>query len=446
MAALNLSLDVDSRLWRQDVEGSRAWAWALVGAGVLRPEEAETLRAGLERVGGRLGESGLERGGTAGFPDEDVHSLVERLLYEEVGEVAGKLHTGRSRNDQVSTDLRLWGKEAAEEAVRRVSELAEALVGLAERSTGLVLPGYTHLQQGQPVRAAHWALSHVWPLIRDRERFRRAGASADVMPLGSGAIAGCPFPVDREALARELGFREVSQNSMDAVSDRDWCAELLFAAALTGVHLSRLGEDLVLFSSREFGFVRLDDAYSTGSSLMPQKRNPDVAELARGRAGRLLGELVALLALLKGLPTSYNRDLQEDKRALFGATDALFGALPPVAGAVATLSFKPERVHEALDTQLLATDLADYLVRKGVPFRRSHEAVGHLVRRAEELGCQLEDLSDEDLQSAHPGLAPDVRELFDWERSVESRAVTGGTALAAVERQLREAKERLRGG
>jgi argininosuccinate lyase len=249
--------------------------------------------------------------------------------------------------------------------------------------------------------------------------------------------------VDRETLARELGFARASENSMDAVSDRDWAAELLFAAALTGVHASRLGEDLVLFSSREFSFLRISDGYSTGSSLMPQKRNPDAAELVRGRAGRLVGNLVAMFTTLKGLPTGYNRDLQEDKRIVFDSVDALLVALPAVAGAVATAEFRADRIHDALDTQLLATDLADYLVRRGVPFRRSHEAVGQLVRRAEELACSIEDLSDEEFHAAHAAFDADVREVFDWQRSVEARGATGGTSRAAVERQLGLARERL---
>jgi argininosuccinate lyase len=443
MVPLNLSLDVDRRLWRHDIQGSMAWAQALVGAGVLTSNEGDALRSGLTRVEARLATAGLDGPSAPSFPDEDIHSLVERLLYEEIGEVAGKLHTGRSRNDQVATDFRLWGMEAAAALAAAVEELSDALLELADRTVDLILPGYTHLQQGQPIRGAHWALSHFWPLLRDRKRFDQARAAAATLPLGSGALAGSPFPVDRERLAQALGFQHVSENSMDAVSDRDWAAELLFAAALTGSHISRLGEDMVLFSSTEFGFLRLSDAYSTGSSLMPQKRNPDVAELARGRAGRLLGNLTALLATLKGLPTGYNRDLQEDKRIVFDSVDALAVVLPALAGAVRTAEFRTDRVHAALDTKLLATDLADYLVRKGVPFRRSHDAIGHLVRRAEELSCQIEDLSDAEFKSAHPAFGPDVREVFDWERSVDSRATRGGTARSAIEQQLTAARAAL---
>jgi argininosuccinate lyase len=437
MVPLNLSLDVDQRLWRQDLVGSRAWARALGRAGVLTDEEVEALVRGLDAVETRL----AGEGAFASVADEDIHSLVERLLHEEAGEVAGKLHTGRSRNDQVATDLRLWCREATEDVAGHLTGLAEALLVLAEGGMEVIMPGYTHLQQGQPIRAAHWALGHLWPLLRDRERVRRAGEAAGTLPLGSGAVAGCPFPIDREALARDLGFRAVSQNSLDAISDRDFAAELVFAAALTGVHLSRLAEDLVLFSSREFGFVRLDDGFSTGSSLMPQKRNPDVAELTRGKTGRLVGGLVGLLTLLKGLPTGYNRDLQEEKALVFDAVDTLAVTLPALAGAVATARFRPDRIHDALDTQLLATDLADYLVRRGVPFRRGHEAIGVLVRRAEERGCSLEDLSDDDFRSAHAAFESDVRDTFDWVRSVDARAATGGTARVAVERQMEAARE-----
>ena len=438
MTTLNLSLDVDFRLWREDIQGSKAWAEALARAGLLTSEEAETLASGLDRVAARL-----EEGVPEGASDEDIHSLVERLLIQEVGEVGGKLHSGRSRNDQVATDMRLWGRNTLVRLDAAVDGLARALVQLAGSGMDVIMPGYTHLQQGQPIRAAHWALSHFWPLMRDRERLARVRHDTGVLPLGSGAVAGCPFPVDRESLAADLGFRVPSDNSLDAVSDRDWMADLVHAGALLGVHLSRLSEDLVLFSSREFSFVRLADGYSTGSSLMPQKRNPDVAELARGKSGRLVGNTTAFLTLLKGLPTGYNRDLQEDKSILFDTVDTLLLVLPALAGAVASAEFRPDRIHDTLDTQLLATDLADYLVRKGVPFRQSHEAVGHLVRRSEEQGCSLEDLSDADFAAAHTHFTEDVREVFEWERSVESRATRGGTARAAVEAQMERAEEAL---
>ena len=441
MAALNLSLDVDRRLWREDVRGSRAWARALLGAGVLEEGEARQLDEGLARVGVRL-ETGEP---FQDAPDEDVHSLVERLLFEEVGEVAGKLHTGRSRNDQVATDFRLWGMGAGRDLERAVTALCSALLGLASRGVDVIMPGYTHLQQGQPIRAAQWALAHLWAFDRDRVRLRRAVEAAGVLPLGSGAIAGCPFPVDRAALARALGFRRPSENSVDAVSDRDWALDLAYACAVVGAHLSRLGEDLMLFTTVEFGFLRMADGYSTGSSLMPQKRNPDVAELARGKAGRLTGNLMALLTLVKGLPTGYNRDLQEDKRTVFDSVDALCMTLAAVAGAVASAELRAERIGAALDSQLLATDLADYLVRRGVPFRRSHEVVGRVVRRAEQAGVPLAELPPDAFQDAAPEFGPDVRAVFDWDRSVEARSVPGGTARAAIEAQLAEAARRLGG-
>jgi len=444
MRKLNLSLDVDRRLWRHDIRGSRAWTRALVRADVLDQAEGELLRQGLDAVARRLEEGGLEqpgRGTFADVDDEDIHSLVERLLYEEVGEVAGKLHTGRSRNDQVATDLRLWGMEAATDLDELLRETCGALLDLAERSVDLVMPGYTHLQRAQPVRAAHWVLSHLWPLDRDRGRMRAAHIAASVLPLGSGALAGCPFPVDRAELARELGFGRVSENSMDAVSDRDWVADLLHAGAMVGVHLSRLAEDLVLFGSTEFGFLRLADGYSTGSSLMPQKRNPDLAELTRGKSGPLTGNLVACLSLLGSLPTGYNRDLQEDKPPLFDSVDTLRILLPAVAGAVRTASFQPDRIEEALDTQLLATDLAEHLVRAGVPFRRSHDVVGSLVRIAEERGLGLGGLPDETYAEAHSAFEGGVGEILDWERSVESRNVIGGTSRRALREQIEAARE-----
>ena len=440
MVPLNRSLHFDIRFWPQDVRGSCAWARALVRAGVLTDAEGDTLIEGLDRVSARLANTDH-----SGEHDEDIHSLVERLLYEEVGDVAGKLHTGRSRNDQAATDFRLWGMEAV--AALRVASrgVQGALLDWARESLDIIMPGYTHLQQGQPVRAAHWALSHFWPLERDGKLLAAAGAQAGVLPLGSGAIAGCPFPIDRERIREELGFARVSENSMDAVSDRDWVVELLFAAARIGVHLSRLAEDLVLFGSKEFGFVRLSDGFSTGSSLMPQKRNPDVAELVRGKAGRLVGNLVSLLTVLKGLPTGYNRDLQEDKEALFDSVDTLTLVLPAVEGAVRTAAFQPERIESALDTQLLATDLADYLVRAGVPFRKAHEAVATVVRVAEERAVPVDALELDDFQVVHPSFGPDVLDVFSWDRSVEARSAEGGTARAAVQAQIDAAAEKLEG-
>jgi argininosuccinate lyase len=438
MVPLNLSLSVDGRLWREDIRASIAWARALEGAGVLTAEERDALVEGLAKAGERIEAEGL-----AGAPEEDIHSVVERMLGQVAGPVAGKLHTGRSRNDQSSTGVRLYGMAAADRIADALAALARGLHELAGRGVDVVLPGYTHLQQAQPIRAAHWALSHLFAVLRDVERVRRARESASVLPLGSGAIAGCPFPVDREALRAELGFGRVSENSLDAVSDRDWICDLTYAGAMVGVHLSRLGEDLVLFSTTELGFVRLSDGYSTGSSLMPQKRNPDVAELARGKSGRLVGNLLATLTLLKGLPSGYNRDLQEDKEALFDTVDTLLLTLPAVTGAVRTASFRPERARAVMDAQLLATDLADYLVRRGVPFRTSHEVIGRLVRRAEERGVPLSDLSVEEFRREHEAFGVDVHDVFDWEASTDARDTPGGTSRRSVERQLDEAAARL---
>jgi len=435
MVPLNRSLDVDIRLWPQDVRGSRAWAQALVNAGVLEKAEGVTLLEGLDRVAARLSERDHSDEG-----DEDIHSLVERLLHEEVGEVAGKLHTGRSRNDQVATDFRLWGMEVAVGLGVALTEVESALLEWARESVDIILPGYTHLQQGQPVRAAHWVLSHFWPLERDRTALRTVRDQTGVLPLGSGAIAGCPFPIDREFLREELGFLTISENSMDAVSDRDWALGFAFAAARVGTHLSRLAEDLVLFGSKEFGFVRLSDGFSTGSSLMPQKRNPDVAELVRGKSGRLTGNLVSLLTVLKGLPTGYNRDLQEDKSVLFDSVDTLSMVLPAIEGAIRGAEFQTDRIEAALDPQLLATDLADYLVRAGVPFRKAHEVVATVVRVAEDKGVAVNLLPLEAFQEAHASFGSDVLDVFVWERSVEAREAPGGTARKPILDQITAAE------
>lgn len=432
MVPLNQSLSFDQRLWPHDLRGSVAWAKALGKAGVLSSDEVDAIVTGLDAVADRLSKDGIP----SDAPDEDIHSLVERWLHEAIGDTAGKLHTGRSRNDQVATDFRLWGMEAVEKLRRELTSLIEALAGWAEVSVDLIMPGYTHLQQGQPVRASHWVLSHTWPLTRDLERLSAVACSAAVLPLGSGAIAGCPFPIDREFLGRELGFTRSSENSMDAVSDRDWAAELAFASAMIGVHLSRMAEDLVLFSSKEFGFVRISDGFSTGSSLMPQKRNPDVAELTRGKTARLFGHVMHYLTLLKGTPGGYNRDLQEDKEALFDSVDTLLLVLPALSGTIAEAQFVPENIEAALDPMLLATDLADLLVGQGVPFRKAHEIVAGLVQYAEEHRIPLDSLPDGILRAAHPTLATDVWKNLSWDHSVDRRSTSGGTGRSSVLEQI----------
>jgi argininosuccinate lyase len=439
---LNRSLPVDRRLWREDIQGSRAWVLALARAEVLSQIEARALDAGLMRVADRI-----EAGAAEGAADEDIHTLVERLLYDEVGKVAGKLHTGRSRNDQVATDARLWAMQAGARLQAELRALCAALADRAETAIDLLIPAYTHLRRAQPVRVAHWLLAHFWALDRDRARLGDALQRVATLPLGSGAIAGCAFGIDRTLLKDLLGFERISENSMDAVGDRDWVVELVFVAALIGTHLSRLAEDLIVYSSEEFGFVRLPEAYTTGSSLMPQKRNPDGLELARGKAARLIGDVSAALIMLKGLPSGYNKDMQEDKQLLFGALDTLFKVIPTTRETVAGLAFDEGALARAVDDDgLLATDLADELVRRGVPFREAHGAVGRLLRLADERGVRLAELPDDAWSQAHPKFLAGGRPHPSPEASVESRAVPGGTARGAVEVQLAAARAALASG
>ncbi|HEX9013478.1 MAG TPA: argininosuccinate lyase, partial [Anaerolineaceae bacterium] len=428
-ARLNDSLPVDRRLAREDVLGSQAWARALARAGVITWFEAGLLVSGLQDA---LEE--LELGAFAFQPsDEDIHTAIERRLGELVGPLAGKLHTGRSRNDQVATDFRLWMLHILPRMHFCLRSLQEALVGRAEQDRGILLPGYTHFQQAQPVLLSHWWLSHFWALARDQERLADLEKRVRVMPLGSGALAGTAFPIDRFLLALDLGFDSPSPNSLDAVSDRDFAVEFLFWAALTGAHLSRLAEALILYSTAEFGFVTLADAYSTGSSLMPQKKNPDPLELARGKSADLLGKLTGMLATLKGLPSAYDKDLQEDKAPVFSAADLLGLLLPVMSGAVATLTIHPERMRAGINCAILATDLADYLVERGVTFRQAHQAAGLAVRRAEELGIPLTELPIEEWQAIQPAFQPDLFTVFDPERALTRRAAYGGTAPEAVQ-------------
>lgn len=433
MARFNESLPFDWRLWDADITGSIAWAKAIHRAGLLTQDEFAQITSGLVSLRAEL--AAAPAAAFAAASDEDIHSYVERRLTEAIGPVAGKLHTGRSRNDQVATDVRLWLKAEAGPLAEQLDALIAAAADRAEAEIDVLMPGYTHVQPAQPIRWSHWLLSHAWAWQRDRERLAGLLARVDVLPLGAGALAGCPFPIDRSALAAELGFSAVSPNSIDAVSDRDFAAEFLFWAALTGVHLSRFAEDLILWGSREFGFVVMADAYSTGSSLMPQKKNPDALELLRGKSGRLVGGLAGMLVLLKGLPSAYDKDLQEDKEPLFDAVDTLRLALPVANGVLQTLALRPERMAAALGDELLATDLAEALVRRGVPFRESHHIVGRVVRRAEELGCALRDLGEEELVEIDPRLTG-TQDVWDFEQSVEQRATAGGTARTSVIKQI----------
>jgi len=431
--ALNRSLPVDHRLWPQDVAASKAWVHALCQAGVVTANEEAQLLGGLDRVADQLAD-----GAAVGAPDEDIHTLVERLLYNEVGGLAGKLHTGRSRNDQVATDLRLWTLDAIDHLDAGVAALGKTLVGKAKDSINAILPGYTHGQRAQPVRWAYVLLAHAWPLVRDRQRLADARRRTAELPLGSGALAGSGFPVDRVLLKEALGFRVVSPNALDATGDRDFVADVLFAIALIGTHLSRLGAELITYASGEFGFVTLADDFSTGSSLMPQKRNPDVFELARGKAGRMLGDLVALLTTLKGIPAGYQKDLQEDKALLFDACDTLATVLPAVTGAIETLTINADRMAAALDPAMRATDLADLLVEAGVPFRESHGLIGRLVRAAEHEHVPLDRVPQKIANAIHPALGSALAQLGTWEQSVESRATPGGASRASVESQIEE--------
>ncbi len=421
---LNDSLRFDWRLYGADITGSIAWATALAEAGVITATEREMLINGLERVRAEFVAGQFVPAPT----DEDIHTAVERRLGELIGPVAGKLHTGRSRNDQVATDVLLWLLDAVPRLSALLAGLLSALLIQAEQHTGTIMPGTTHFQPAQPVTVAHWLLSHFWALARDVTRLEQfADTWRDKCPLGSGALAGTPYPIDRQRLAERLGFRAPSPNSLDAVADRDHVAEFLFAAALIGVHLSRLAEDLIVFANPAFGFVRLDERYSTGSSLMPQKRNPDPLELARGKAGRLAGHLAGFLMTLKGLPSGYNKDLQEDKEPLFDAYDTLIALLPPLTGLVRALTFVPERMRAALDEGMLATDLADYLVSRGVPFRQAHGLAGQAVRLAEAKGVSLSALTLADYRTLSDAFGLDVTQVFDFDAAVARRGGFGGT-------------------
>jgi len=436
--ALNNSIGVDLRLWPFDIELSKAWAMALYGAGVFTLAEVNEIERGLDTVAERIesGEPPIET-------DEDVHTFIDRLLHDEVGAVASKLHTGRSRNDQVATATRMWTMDAASRLDGAVRALQQSLLDQARTLEGAVMPSYTHLQRAIPISGAHWLLSHFWPLDRDRARLRAVRQSAAVLPLGSGAVAGSAFPVSRTLLQGTLGFETVSANSVDAVSDRDFVAEMLFAATMIATHLSRLAEDFVIYGSSEFGFVHFGERFSSGSSMMPQKRNPDALELARGSAARMLGNLTSLLATLKGLPSSYNKDLQDDKRTLFDAVDTLLLVLPAVAGTLAECQFQPRKMLAACSSSMMATDLADYLVRKGVSFRDAHGAVGTLVRRAESSGGELSSLPFSAFSDAHILFAPDVTDALSPARSVRQREIAGGTGPNAVREQMEKARATL---
>jgi argininosuccinate lyase len=442
LARLSVSVQFDWRLAPYDLAASRAHARVLARAGLLDADELGRMLAALDD---------LESACAAGefrptVDDEDVHTALERGLIERLGALGGKLHAGRSRNDQVATDLRLYLRDHARGVAARLVELADAITEQAARHVETPAPGMTHLQHAQPVSFGHQLLAHVQALLRDLDRLRDWDRRAALSPLGAGALAGSSLPLDPVLVAKELGFVAPVANSIDAVADRDFVAEFLFVTALAGVHLSRLGEELVLWTSQEFGWVELDDAFATGSSIMPQKKNADIGELARGKAGRLIGGLVAVLTMLKGLPLAYDRDMQEDKEQVFDGVDTLELVLPALAGMVSTMTVRVDRLTEAAPLgYTLATEVADWLVRQGVPFREAHEATGQLVALCVARGCALEDVSDEDLQQVSPRLTPSVREVLSVRSALAARITPGSTGPGPVSDQLASVGDQLDG-
>lgn len=434
------SLPFDRRLYREDIRGSQAHARMLGETGIITRDEAERIISGLAEI-----KEEIEKGE---FPFrieyEDIHLNIEKRLIEKIGPLGGKLHTARSRNDQVALDMHLYMKSVIGEVSRHVHELQQALVMQAERHLGpepVIMPGYTHLQRAQPILLSHHLLAYFWMLERDQTRLADCLRRTDVSPLGAAALAGTSYPIDRVMVAKELGFSSIYPNSIDAVSDRDFLIEFLACAAMIMMHLSRLCEEIILWSSAEFAFVELPDAFSTGSSIMPQKKNPDVAELVRGKAGRVYGHLVGLLTVMKGLPLAYHTDMQEDKEAVFDTVDTLKAALPALTGLVSHLRWRPERIRAALCGDFSnATDLADHLVRKGMPFREAHEVVGKIVRYCIEKGKTLEDLDAAELVRFSPLFQGADPSAFDHRRVVEARLTAGGTAPGRVREQLAMAR------
>ncbi len=434
------SLPVDKALYAQDIAGSKAHANMLAKVGVISEEDAHQIVAGLDRV-----KADIESGDFSfDINDEDIHMSVEKALTADIGDAGARLHTGRSRNDQVATDTRLYAKQRATDLMRANVALRHALIGQAEANFDVILPGYTHMQHAQPVLFSHHMLAYVWMLARDYRRLQAARDAADACPLGAAALAGTTYPLDRRMTARELGFASVIPNSLDAVSDRDFLLDLDYACAVSCMHLSRLCEELVLWSSSEFGFVELSDSFSTGSSIMPQKKNPDFAELIRGKTGRVVGNLVSLLVTMKALPLAYNKDLQEDKYGAIDSAKTLEDCLQCAAGMIETMRIKPENMlKQAKLGHLAATDVADYLAKKGLPFRRAHEVVGHLVLLCEQRGCNLDDLSFDDFKAASPLFEEDIVKALDLSSIVAARTTEGGTGQVVVAQQMEMAKAAL---
>ncbi|XP_039576941.1 argininosuccinate lyase [Passer montanus] len=440
MEMLNASISYDQRLSEVDIQGSMAYAKALEKSGILSKIELEKILGGLEKISEEWSKGVFVLKPT----DEDIHTANERRLKELIGDVAGKLHTGRSRNDQVVTDLKLFMKNSLSIISTHLLQLIETLVERAATEIDVILPGYTHLQKAQPIRWSQFLLSHAVALTRDSERLGEVKKRINVLPLGSGALAGNPLGIDRELLCSELDFASISLNSMDAVSERDFVVEFLSAATLLMIHLSKMAEDLIIYSTSEFGFLTLSDAYSSGSSLMPQKKNPDSLELIRSKAGRVFGRLAAILMVLKGLPSTYNKDLQEDKEAVFDVVDTLNAVLQVATGVISTLQINKESMERALSPEMLATDLALYLVRKGMPFRQAHVASGKAVQLAETKGITINHLSLEELQNISPLFGSDVAQVFSVLSSVEQYTAAGGTAKSSVSAQIEQLRELLK--
>ena len=437
-AEFNNSFSFDRRLFAVDVVGSIAYCRALEAAGVLAANEAREICDALDAI--------LKKGEDPDYFNdssaEDVHSFVEARLIEATGDLGRRLHTGRSRNDQVTTDFRLWMRIVIDDLDETVRDTQSSLLDFAEANREVVIPGYTHLQRAQPVLLAHWCLAYFEMLARDRERLADVRRRVNILPLGSAALAGTSLPIDREALAQSLGFDAVSRNSLDAVSDRDFCVEFLSACSLVMVHLSRLAEDIILYATTEFGFLELGDAIATGSSLMPQKKNPDSMELVRGKAGRVFGDLLALLTTLKGLPLAYNKDMQEDKQAVFDAFDTVTSSLRVTATVLGNITLNKERAHAAASRGYMnATELADYLVRKGLPFREAHELVGRIVTRAIEFGKELEEMSLDQLYLLSGLIKEDVYEALSLDQTLNSKCQIGGTAREVVNAALLAARK-----
>lgn len=434
------SLPVDKRMWESDIAGSKAHAKMLAKQDIISEKDAEDIRSGLDDIARQIEDGSFD----FEIEDEDIHMSIERNLTEAIGAAGGRLHTGRSRNDQVATDTRLHSKKLARGLMHQLLDIRGALLEVATREFGVVMPGYTHMQKAQPVLFSHHMLAYYWMFTRDFVRVRAAYDAADVLPLGSAALAGTTYPLDRDFVADELGFSEVSKNSMDAVSDRDFLLDLTYACSVAMMHLSRMCEEFIYWSSNEFQFIRLSDAYSTGSSIMPQKKNPDFAELIRGKTGRVYGDLMGLLTTLKGLPLAYNKDMQEDKEGVFDAVDTLSDSLVVMTGMIRTMTVNADAMRKGAHGGFMAaTDLADYLVGKGMPFRDAHAVVGRLVLECEKRGKTLQELSVDELKQADPLFDAGAIDAVDIDKIVARRITAGGTGHDAVKVQLDQARERL---